>query len=80
MLKYSMPFGKFFEAFCITFSADVRISFALEPAVWNKAIPIPGLPSIFVLALYANDPNSTLATSFNFTTDPSIEDLRMIFS
>ena len=33
ILKYSTPLGKFADAFFITFSAEVRISLALEPAV-----------------------------------------------
>ncbi len=80
MLKYTIPFGNDFDAFCNALSASVRISFAFEPAVWNIAIPIPGFPSMRVLALYANAPNSTRATSFNLTTEPSGADFKIIFS
>jgi hypothetical protein len=44
-----MPLGKVAAAFFNALSAVIRISFALEPGVWKRAIPMPGLPSARVL-------------------------------
>ena len=61
---------------CLRTSSSVlsicsMISLALEPDCCEIIQATPGLPDMEVLMLYVNAPNSTVATSFSFSTSPS---------